>query len=105
MLCSACSKSFDSASRYCSCCGQPLCVQAAYPEGPLMRVREGRMIAGVCAGFAHAYRLDVPITRLVVAVLALFSGGTVVVAYILAWIIMPQAPFAVVVPPADIVTS
>ena len=70
-----------------------------------MRLSEGRMLAGVCAGFAHAYRLDVTITRLVVALLAFFSGGTVVVAYLIAWIIMPQAPFAVPVPPADIVTS
>ena len=70
-----------------------------------MRIREGRMIAGVCAGFAQAYRLDVTITRLVVAALGFFSAGTVCVAYLIAWIIMPQAPFAVVVPPADIVTS
>ena len=63
------------------------------------------MIGGVCAGFAHTYRLDVTVTRLVVAVLAFFSAGTVCVAYLIAWIVMPQAPFAVVMPPADIVTS
>ena len=70
----------------------------------MMRVREGRMIAGVCAGFARTYRLDVTITRIVVCLLALCSAGTVFAAYLIAWIVMPQVPYAFSTPAADIVT-
>ncbi len=69
-----------------------------------MRLREGRMIAGVCAGFARTYRLDVTITRLVVCLLGLFSAGTVFVAYLVAWVVMPQAPYVFSPAAADIVT-
>ena len=99
MVCSSCSKSFDGTAAYCSACGCPLNLPGRYPQGPLFRARYGRMIAGVCAGFANAYRFDVTLTRIVVAVLAIFSAGTVAVAYILAWIIMPLSPYALPTPP------
>lgn len=69
-----------------------------------MRARAGRMIAGVCAGFARTYQLDVTVTRIAVCLLALFSAGTVFVAYLIAWIVMPQAPYTFSTPAADIVT-
>jgi phage shock protein C len=58
----------------------------------LVRPREGRVIAGVCAGFAQAYRWDPVIVRLVLCLIALCGAGTPILAYLIAWIVMPNAP-------------
>jgi phage shock protein C len=55
-----------------------------------------RKIAGVCAGFAEYFDLDVTIVRVVWLIVALFGGGGVL-AYIIAWIVMPEAPEVVMV--------
>lgn len=59
-----------------------------------MRARYGRMIAGVCAGFAQQYGWDATLVRLAVCFLGLCSAGTVVLAYIICWIVMPNALYA-----------
>jgi phage shock protein PspC (stress-responsive transcriptional regulator) len=52
------------------------------------------MIAGVCAGFALRYGWDVALVRLVL-VLALVCGvGTPFLAYLIAWIVMPNGQWA-----------
>jgi phage shock protein PspC (stress-responsive transcriptional regulator) len=65
-----------------------------------MRSRADRKIAGVCAGFAEYFDLDVTVVRVVWLIVALFGGGGVL-AYIIAWIVMPEEPESVpVTPPA-----
>ena len=59
----------------------------------------GLGIAGVCAGFAEYFDIDVTIVRVVWLIAAVFGGGGVL-AYVIAWIIMPQAPAAAMVPAA-----
>lgn len=59
----------------------------------LVRPREGRVIAGVCAGFAQAYGWDPVIVRLVLCLIALCGAGTPILAYLIAWIVMPNAPY------------
>ena len=59
----------------------------------LVRPREGRVIAGVCAGFAQAYGWDPVVVRLVLFVIALCGAGTPILAYVVAWIVMPNAPY------------
>ena len=46
------------------------------------------MIAGVCGGFAAYSGIDVNIVRLVMVLLALL-GGSGVVLYLIAWMIVP----------------
>lgn len=46
---------------------------------------------GVLSGIAHRYGWDVSLTRLAFVVLLIVSGGTAIVAYLLAWIIIPRA--------------
>jgi phage shock protein C len=92
MLCSSCSGSFDGTAKFCSNCGLPL-QQPTRMHEPLQRLRAGRMIAGVCAGFAQAYNMDVTLVRLVLCIAAFCSAGTVLFAYIILWIIMPAAPY------------
>ena len=69
-------------------------MEAASPlRTNLVRPRQGRVIAGVCAGFAQAYGWDPVIVRLVLCVIALCGAGTPILAYLIAWIVMPNAPY------------
>ena len=53
------------------------------------RVREGRVLGGVCAGVARAFGLDPIVVRiLVVALLA--AGGSGALLYVAGWLILPQ---------------
>jgi phage shock protein C len=56
----------------------------------LMRSREGRMLAGVCAGVADYFSLDVTLVRVVWAVVSVITGGAGVLAYLVAWILIPE---------------
>jgi phage shock protein PspC (stress-responsive transcriptional regulator) len=60
-------------------------------------VTDGKKIAGVCAGLAQYFDVDVTLVRLLVVLGVFFSCGLVLLAYIIAWIIMPLdsrvAPF------------
>lgn len=55
----------------------------------LYRVSEGKKIAGVCGGVADYLGLDVTLVRVVWAILAICVGCGLI-AYIIAWIIMPE---------------
>jgi len=56
----------------------------------LVRSRKGRMVAGICAGIADYYGLDVTLVRVLVAVVSVITGGTGVLAYLAAWMIIPD---------------
>jgi phage shock protein PspC (stress-responsive transcriptional regulator) len=55
----------------------------------LVRSRKGRMVAGVCAGTADYFGWDVTLVRAVVAVVSVLTGGTGVLAYLVAWALIP----------------
>jgi phage shock protein C len=55
----------------------------------LVRSRNGRMVAGVCAGAAEYLGIDVTLVRVLVAVVAVITGGAGVLAYLAAWAIIP----------------
>ena len=60
---------------------------------PLYRSRRHRMIAGVCGGLAEWLGWDVTLVRVlyvIVSVLSVAFPG--ILAYIILWIFMPQAP-------------
>ena len=56
----------------------------------LVRKREGRMVAGVCAGLADYLGSDVTLVRVIVAAIAVVTGGAGILAYLVAWAIMPE---------------
>ncbi len=102
MYCNACGTAISDQARFCSACGRAV----AYPHYPtkLMRSRVDRKVAGVCAGLSQHLGLDTSLVRIlwifIVLVSGIFPG---VVAYILAWIIIPEEhvlpPMAVSVQP------
>ncbi len=66
-------------------------------ERRLQRPPDKAMIGGVCAGIADYFSVDPTWIRLL-AVLLIFASGFGLVAYIVAWIVIPRGPLAV---PAD----
>lgn len=56
----------------------------------LVRSREGRMAAGVCAGLAGYFGFDVTLVRVVVAVVCVITGGAGILAYLVAWALIPE---------------
>ncbi len=56
----------------------------------LMRSRDGRMLAGVCAGVAGYFGVDVTLVRVIWAVVSVITGGAGILAYLVAWIIIPD---------------
>lgn len=57
---------------------------------PWLRPREGRKIAGVCAGLADQFGVSVSILRLAFLLGVLFSGGIFLLVYAALWIVMPE---------------
>jgi len=104
MYCPQCGKQLESDSRFCNACGagiafsapppSPFAAGAPYqPVGQLTRSRANRMIAGVCAGFALHYGWDLNLVR-IITVLIIVLTGVGAIAYLAAWIIIPEAPYA-----------
>lgn len=94
MYCNNCGKNIQDDANLCPYCGRRV---GAVPEvRRLMRPPKGspdRKIAGVCAAFANYFDLDVMVIR-VIWLLVLFCAGTGLLAYIIAWIVIPEAPVA-----------
>jgi phage shock protein C len=55
----------------------------------LYRARQGRVIAGVCAGLAAYFGIDPNLTRLVFIILTLF-GFVGILLYLGAWVVIPE---------------
>jgi len=95
MFCTRCGVSLEESAKFCSQCGSPVAANAysaPQPYPKLSRPREDRKIAGVCAGFARYIGVDVTLVRLITVVLAIWPIGIGVIAYIVAWIVMPNDP-------------
>src|SRR5918995_5267512 len=61
---------------------------AGLPDG-LARRRDGRVVAGVCAGVARWIGVDPIVVRLAACILAL-ANGVGVVLYLVAWAVLPE---------------
>jgi phage shock protein PspC (stress-responsive transcriptional regulator)/signal transduction histidine kinase len=62
------------------------------PQG-LVRRRDERMVAGVCAGVGRWLGVDPIVVRLAACILALANGAGVVL-YLVAWAVLPEEPVA-----------
>lgn len=62
----------------------------SYSPRRLTRSADDRWLGGVCGGVAEYAGIDANLVRLLVVVGALFSFGTLFVAYVIAWVLMPQ---------------
>ena len=97
MNCPNCQRDIADYSNFCYFCGAR---QHATPSGApmatkrLMRSAGDRKIGGVCGGFAEYFEVDSTIVRLIWVLLVLIPFPVVpaVIAYLVAWIVMPLAP-------------
>ena len=56
----------------------------------LLRSKKDRMIAGICGGIGEYLGIDSTVVRLVWVLLVVFSFGMAIIAYLLAWILIPE---------------
>jgi phage shock protein C len=102
MYCTTCGQQLRDAGNFCPACGKPVGIECApaIHRPRLVRVRQGKKIAGVCAGFARYLDMDVLLVRIVWLVITL-TAGVGLIAYIVAWIAMPlEEPVVYSQPPA-----
>ena len=67
----------------------------------LYRSRSDRLLGGVCGGLGVHFDTDPNLIRIIWIVLTLLSIGIGVIAYIAAWIIIPEEPEAAEIVPGD----
>ncbi len=57
----------------------------------LYRSVDERIVGGVCGGIAEYFKID-PVLVRIIFILLFFGAGTGLLAYIIAWIIVPEEP-------------
>jgi phage shock protein PspC (stress-responsive transcriptional regulator) len=60
------------------------------PTSGLRRSRRDHVLGGVCAGIARAIGVDPVIVRIAAVLMVFVSGGAMVVAYLVAWVLIPR---------------
>jgi phage shock protein PspC (stress-responsive transcriptional regulator) len=59
----------------------------------LYRSKKNRIIAGVCGGIGEYFKVDPTLIRLLWLLVSIVSAGAGgIIAYIIAWIIIPEEP-------------
>jgi len=107
MYCMHCGTEAAGGAQYCAKCGAPIVATGnPFKDGVrhVVRPLANRKIAGVCAGFAQAYGWDLTVVRLVTLLLVFCGCGGGVLAYVIAWIVIPnevvgEKSYPVVTPP------
>jgi phage shock protein PspC (stress-responsive transcriptional regulator) len=91
MHCSGCARENEPGSAFCRFCGASLGSTASGRR--LYRLPHQGQVAGVCAGIAAYFQLDVTIVRLLWVILSIVPGALIggIVAYAAAWLLMPES--------------
>jgi phage shock protein PspC (stress-responsive transcriptional regulator) len=68
----------------------PTPTQAPAAKKRLTRSRTDSMIGGVCGGVAEYTGLDANLVRLLAVLGTILGFGSIIVVYLVAWLLMPQ---------------
>ncbi len=90
MFCTKCGVQLRDDDRFCCRCGARTAVgHAEVLARPLMLDKRNKKLAGVCAGLARYWEVDVTLIRVLWLAIAV-TTGVGFVAYLAAWIVMPS---------------
>jgi phage shock protein C len=97
MTCTKCQRDITEYSNFCYYCGARQNAAPApgipYVQKRLTRSATNHKIAGVCGGLADYMDIDPTILRLIVVLITFFTGFVLgIVAYLVAWMVIPIAP-------------
>lgn len=67
-------------------------IHAAFQRQGLYRPRDGRVLAGVCAGLGRRFGIDPWPARLLFVLVLLVLPGSQLLVYPILWILMPSEP-------------
>lgn len=92
MFCQRCGKPLEAGVNFCSACGASVTpgVFTASPFNTMYRPRAMRMIAGVCAAFTVRYGWDLTAIRIVTVILGICLCPLPEIAYLIAWLLIPE---------------
>jgi phage shock protein C len=104
MYCTNCGTQLSETFRYCPQCGaaagtQPSRADGLPPANRAVRSRTDRKVAGVCAGLARYFGVDVTLVRILMVVFTIWPVGLGLLFYVVCWIVMPNEPL--MLPSAD----
>jgi phage shock protein PspC (stress-responsive transcriptional regulator) len=86
--CPYCAEEIRSEAVKCRYCGSLVETGTALSR-TWYRRRDGKMVAGVCAGLADQFSISVTIIRLAFLLSALLGGGVGFIIYLALWVVMP----------------
>lgn len=98
MVCPNCQREIAANSNFCYFCGAQQAVRPAgqSPGAPPKRLTRSSVdckLGGVCGGLADYLDTDSTLVRLIWVLVTLFTGLVFgLLAYLLAWLVMPRAP-------------
>jgi len=103
MFCTQCGMNLDDHARFCTVCGKSAMLtvadggaitasqwQAGVAPRRLRRIMGRKKIAGVCAGFAEYFNMDVTLMRLIWLGLLLMPPNIGIIVYIVAIFVLPK---------------
>jgi phage shock protein C len=100
MFCPQCGKEYEQKVNFCCHCGTAMFAPPRVERKPLTLSKKDKKIAGVCGGFAEHLDVDPTLVRVLWVAAAVF-GGWGLIAYLIAWIVLP-APTEVKEAPATV---
>lgn len=96
MFCNYCGKCIQDDAKLCAYCGRV--VVGAMACKRLERPRHDRKISGVCAAFGRYFDIDPAVMRILWILAVIFTVPLAIIAYFVAWIVIPEEPEYVLVP-------
>ena len=95
MFCTQCGAALPENDAYCSKCGKavdalPLLGAVPGQRRTLRRIMSMKKIAGVCAGFAEYFEMDLTLMRIIWLALLILPPSIGGIGYFVAWIAMPK---------------